>query len=108
MVATLAGIESIRPLGEKPADAVPLVYEGADLALAGLADAVDRSAHRQRLQQEIEALLKRIAGHEGRLTNEGYLNKAPAEKVRQTREELDLFREELTRKQEALKGLTDG
>ncbi len=108
MVSTLAGIETIRPLKDKPADAVPLVYEGADLALAGLADEVDRAAHRVRLQQEIEALVKRIAGHEGRLSNEGYLNKAPAEKVRQTRDELGLFREELARKQDALKSLADG
>jgi len=105
---TLAGLGAVEPIESKPGESVAFTFEGEALALAGLVDAVDRAAVRTRLSQEIESLRKRIAGHEGRLANQGYLAKAPVKLVEQTRAELASFGSELAAKQRELHALADG
>jgi valyl-tRNA synthetase len=108
VASALAGLGAVEPVDSKPAESVAFTFEGEALALAGLVEAVDRAAVRTRLSQEIESLRKRIAGHEGRLANEGYLAKAPVKLVEQTRAELASFASELAAKERELHALADG
>lgn len=63
-------------------------FEGAEYHLSDLADAVDASVERERLQKELDTLEKSIKGIEGRLSNPGYVDKAPEHLVQQTRDQL--------------------
>jgi valyl-tRNA synthetase len=47
---------------------------------------VDASAERARLTKVIEEKHRAIAGFKGKLSNAGYVNKAPAERVEETRQ----------------------
>ena len=53
-VETLAGLESVVPDRDAPADAIPLPFEGGQVLLSNLVDAVDRDAERKRLEKTIE------------------------------------------------------
>jgi valyl-tRNA synthetase len=58
------------------------------LGLTDLIDAADAGAEKQRLEREIAGHEKSIAAMNGRLSNEAYVNKAPAAMVQQTRDQL--------------------
>jgi valyl-tRNA synthetase len=60
---------------------------------------VDPEAERARLQKQHDTLTRGMRGIEGKLGNEGFLNKAPAELVQSERKRL----ESLTRELEAVK-----
>jgi valyl-tRNA synthetase len=85
---TLAGLESITteaPEGE----AVAFDFEGVELKLSNLADAVDASAERERLEARLKELEGSIGALEKRLSNPGYTDKAPAHLVAETRGKLE-------------------
>ena len=85
---TLAGLESITteaPEGE----AVVFDFEGVELKLSNLADAVDASAERERLEARLKELEGSIGALEKRLSNPGYTDKAPAHLVAETRGKLE-------------------
>jgi valyl-tRNA synthetase len=93
VVESLALIEAIEPLvkgtSEQPANpaaAIPLAFEGSEILLSGLVDALDASAERARLTKLLAEKDRSIAGFRNKLSNEGYLNKAPADKVEETRQ----------------------
>jgi valyl-tRNA synthetase len=89
VVEALAGIETVikSPEGLAAASgAIPLAFEGGEVLLSGLVDAVDASAERARLTKVIEEKHRAIAGFKGKLSNAGYVNKAPAERVEKTRQ----------------------
>jgi len=73
-----------------PSDAAPVIvlFEARELALSGLADAVDPEVERRTLRETLAKLDKDIALIEKRLANPGYADKAPAKLVRETREQL--------------------
>jgi valyl-tRNA synthetase len=106
VVATLAGLERIDPLpAERPAGAIPLAFEGHELLLEGVVDAVDADAERGRLEKLIEAKQKAIRGFEGKLGNEKYVNNAPAAVVEETRNRLAEAQADLTAAMKALESL---
>ncbi len=87
LVETLAGVETITT--DAPAGAAAaFTFESAEHRLSNLADAVDASVERERLSKALADLDKAIGGLEGRLNNPGYVDKAPAHLVDQTRAEL--------------------
>jgi len=106
VIPTLAGLETIKPLAAKESEDVPFSFEGEEQALANLAERVDLETQRKRLEEEIAGLEKRIQGHEGRLANRGYVEKAPEHLVQQTRDELEQFKKDLALKRETLNGLS--
>jgi valyl-tRNA synthetase len=85
VVETLAGVESIGPITSRPADAIPLAFEGSEILLTGLIEAIDTSAERTRLTKLMSEKERAIGGFRAKLSNEGYLAKAPADKVEETR-----------------------
>ena len=87
VVETLAGVGAVNALDEgRPEVASPLAFEGSEVLVSGLVDAVDLDAERTRLTKAIEAKSKQINGFEGKLSNEGYVNNAKPELVEETRQ----------------------
>tara|TARA_R110002072_G_scaffold65908_1_gene162889 strand:+ start:9629 stop:12694 length:3066 start_codon:yes stop_codon:yes gene_type:complete len=87
LIETLAGVESVS--GESPdGQAASFTFEGSEYQLSNLADALDEGAERERLEKELAAINKSIGGINGRLSNPGYTDKAPAHLVQQTRDQL--------------------
>jgi valyl-tRNA synthetase len=96
VVQTLAGVGSIVDVSAgQPAVASPFAFEGAEVLVSGLVDEIDVGAERLRLEKVIEAKSKQVAGFEGRLANEGYVNNAKPELVAETRELLEAARADL-------------
>jgi valyl-tRNA synthetase len=89
VVETLCGLESVeRRDADRPGDAIPLPFEGDELLLTGLVDAVDVESERARLAKLIEEKEKAVAGFTGRLANKGYVDNAPPAVVEETRARL--------------------
>jgi len=87
LIETLAGVESVS--GDAPdGQAASFTFEGSEYQLSNLADALDEGAERERLEKELAAINKSIGGINGRLSNPGYTDKAPAHLVQQTRDQL--------------------
>ncbi len=104
-VETLAGLETVDSLEEAPTHAISLPFEGGQVALSNLVDAVDVDQERARLEKTIEAKRKQIGGFEGRLGNEGYVKNAKPELVEETRRMLDAARADLEAAEAALAAL---
>ena len=106
VVQTLAKIKAVSPIGpNRPAGALPLAFEGGELLLSDLVDAVDAGAEKARLTKLIAEKDKAIAGFRGKLSNEGYLGKAHPEKVAETRQLLAKAEAEVTAARSALESL---
>ncbi|MCZ6734995.1 MAG: class I tRNA ligase family protein, partial [Planctomycetota bacterium] len=90
VVETLAGLESASLLDPSapPAGAIPLTFEGEQLRLSGLAEAVDPATERVRLAKLVQHKEQAAAGFRKRLDNDSYVNKAPANLVDETRTRL--------------------
>ena len=94
IVSTLAGLEGFTH-DEPDGSSVPARFEGHDLQLSNLVDAVDTDAERERLAKAIAANEKQAKAIEGRLSNPGYAEKAPAHLVEQSRQQLADLCEEI-------------
>lgn len=86
-------IESLAGLGkvtrEAPAgEGVTFLFGNVEHQLADLTDAIDVSAERDRLARQKADLEKKIAGLNGRLSNKGYIEKAPPKLVEETKQQL--------------------
>ncbi|MCE9589638.1 MAG: class I tRNA ligase family protein [Planctomycetes bacterium] len=103
-VETFANVElhEIGPKAEKPADAAATVVGDIELYLHGL---VQADAEKARLTKRSEELSRNIAALAGRLTNKAYTDKAPANLVQQTRDQLSAAERELATVNEQLKAL---
>ncbi len=94
IVSTLAGLEGFTH-DEPEGPSVPARFDGHDLRLSNLVDAVDAGAERERLAKTIAANEKQAKAIEGRLSNPGYAEKAPAHLVEQSRKQLADLCEEI-------------
>ena len=106
-IQTLAGVGEVVALenGERPAVASPLAFEGVEVLVSGLVDAMDVDAERARLTKLIDAKAKQVEGFEKRLSNPGYVNKAKPELVAETRQMLDVARNDLDAARNAMSAL---
>ena len=103
VVETLAGIGSVVDAdGERPPVAAPFAFEGAEVLISSLADVIDLGAERERLTKVVEAKATQVAGFEGRLGNDSFVQNAPESVVAETRARLDAARADLIAAQEAL------
>ena len=86
---TLAGLERIEPSpAVRPVAAVAIPFEGSEVLLEGLVDAVDPSAEIARLTKLIVERDKQAIGMRSKLSNEGYMAKAKPELIEETRKKL--------------------
>jgi valyl-tRNA synthetase len=89
VVETLAGLEKVAPTpATRPTGAVAIPFEGSELLLDGLVDAVDAGAEKSRLSKLIAEREKQASGMRAKLDNEGYVAKAPPSVVEETRKKL--------------------
>jgi len=89
VVETLAGLESVAPTpAARPAGAVAIPFEGSEVLLDGLVDAVDAGAEKSRLSKLIAEREKQASGMRAKLDNAGYVAKAPPAVVEETRKKL--------------------
>jgi valyl-tRNA synthetase len=106
MVRTLALLETVEPLGGRPAGAIPLAFEGSELLLIGLVEQVDVEAEKARLGKVIAQKQRAIAGFGNKLSNAGYIAKAPPEQVQETRRLLAQAEADLAAASKALESLS--
>ena len=89
VVETLAGLEKVEPSpASRPAAAVAIPFEGSEMLLDGLVDAVDAGAEKARLTKLIADREKQAAGMRAKLGNDAYIAKAPPALVEETRQKL--------------------
>ena len=104
----LAGAQEIsvtNELGEIPASDVHIVSEGVE-AVIPLASLVDLEQEKARIQKEIERVQGEIARANGKLSNEGFLAKAPESVVNEEKAKLANAGEMLAKLQERLAALS--
>ena len=77
------------------------------MLVSGLVDELDVESERVRLQKIIDGKSNQISGFEGRLANPGYVNNAKPELVAETRELLEVARNDLAAAEAALASLDD-
>ena len=87
LIETLANMEAgeIGPRVEKPAHAAGTVVGDVEIYVHNL---VEATSERDRLTKRLEEVRKSAATLEGRLSNKSYIDRAPANLVQQTREQL--------------------
>ncbi|MBE7021796.1 MAG: valine--tRNA ligase [Ruminococcaceae bacterium] len=85
-----------------PANAVSCVVDGAQIFMP-LDDLVDKEKEMARLAKEKENLLAEIKRVEGKLSNPGFVNKAPAQVVEEERKKETKYREMLEKVLENIK-----
>ena len=104
-VETLAGLEAVSSDAEAPSGALALPFEGGQVLLSNLVDAVDVDAERARLAKTIEAKRKQVAGFKGKLGNAGYVDNAPPHLVEETRAMLAAAEADLAAAEASLESL---
>jgi valyl-tRNA synthetase len=87
LIGRLARIDAFAFPGEPPKGSAQLILDEATLAIP-LADVIDLSAERKRLEKEIAKAEGEIAKIEKKLANENFLAKAPDEVVAENRDRL--------------------
>jgi valyl-tRNA synthetase len=106
VVEALAGLEAVHDLpAARPAGAVPLAFEGQELLLVNLVDAVDAGAERARLEKLVTDKSRVVAGFEAKLGNPGYLAKAKPELVAETRALMEQAKADIDAARRALDAL---
>ncbi len=97
-VETLAGVGTVADAsaGDLPTVSSAIAFEGSQVVVSDLTEAVDIDAEKDRLDKVIADLEKQIANFEGRLANEGYVNNAKPHLVQETRDQLVAAQADLT------------
>jgi len=104
IVQTMAGLSSVEAVhdGATPDGTIPLAIEGDQVFVGGLAEAVDVDAEQARLTRVCQEKEKAVVRYRSKLENKGYINKAPAAVVDQTREMLSEAEADLAASRKAL------
>ncbi|MFT7288233.1 MAG: valyl-tRNA synthetase [Halieaceae bacterium] len=93
----LAGLESLRWLGDEEAPVSATGLCGKLEILVPLADVIDREQELKRLDKEIDRLQSEVQRIEGKLANASFVEKAPEAVVAREREKLDTQRSSLAK-----------
>ncbi|MBG84863.1 MAG: valine--tRNA ligase [Phycisphaerae bacterium] len=102
-VLAMCTLEEIVELGDQ--DGIQVHVDGEVMHLMGSDEEVDVESERSRLQDRIAELRKSIGALKGRLDNPGYVEKAPAHLVEETRKTLEQSESDLATAEQALEGL---
>jgi len=106
LMRSLANVDRVSvqgELGERPANAAAINSGSARLYVL---DIIDTAAERSRLTKQAETLRKGIAAIEGKLGNDSFLAKAPADLVQRERDRLARLKAELAAVDSALAALS--
>jgi valyl-tRNA synthetase len=100
---TSAGTVAIVPAAERPSECAVAILPDVEIVLP-LAGLIDQEAEAAKLKKALADLDRQLPGLEGKLKNESFLARAPAEVVEQTRTKLA----ELKSQREAIMRVLDG
>ena len=103
-LTTLAFAEPITFAEEKPAHAIGAVLEGVEIYLP-LEGLIDTEKEIARLTKELDKVRKGAASTAGKLNNERFLSKAPAEVVQSERDKLVAAQEKISSLEQRIKQL---
>ncbi|WP_457646321.1 valine--tRNA ligase [Profundibacter sp.] len=106
LILRLARIESLTDAPDLPKGAVTIAVEGGVFALP-LADVIDVSAEKERLQKSLAKLEKEMGGLKGRLNNPKFVASAPEDVVAESRELLGQKEEEAAKLRAAMQRLDE-
>ena len=101
LIKRLARVEDLTWVETFPKGCITVAAEGATFGLP-LADIIDVSAEKARLEKTLAKLGKEIAGMEGRLKNPNFVDSAPDEVVAETRDNLAARQDEAAKLNAAL------
>ena len=102
VILTLAKTEL--KAGDKPENAVTVVTQLGDFMFA-LLELVDRDKELARLEKDKQTVMKDIDFLSSKLSNENFVNKAPAKLIEEQREKLSVAKEKLQRIEGSIKEL---
>lgn len=107
-IMSLAGLEelTITEPGEKPAQSVGTVVNGIGVFLP-LAGMVDIAEERRRIEKDLAEAEKELQRAQGKLANEGFVQKAPPEVVDKERQKAAALQATVERLQELLRELQE-
>lgn len=106
VIKRIARIDSLTDVETFPKGVVTVAVEGGSFGLP-LADIIDISAEKERLEKTLGKLAKELGGLRGRLNNPKFAASAPEAVVAETRANLVAREEEETKLNQALKRLAD-
>ncbi len=106
MIRRLARIDSLTETESFPRGCITVAVEGGTFGLP-LADVIDVTEERARLEKTLARLQKELGGLRGRLANPKFVDSAPEEVVAEARENLALREEEETKLRAALERLAE-
>jgi len=106
LIKRLARIESLTEVADLPKGAVTVPVEGGVFALP-LADVIDISAEKERLEKTIGKLAKEMGGLRGRLNNPKFVASAPDAVVAESRVQLEQKEAEEAKLKAAMQRLDD-
>ncbi|MFP7571235.1 valine--tRNA ligase [Marivita sp. S2033] len=106
LIKRLARIETLEEVASFPKGCATVPAEGATFGLP-LADIIDVSAEKDRLEKSVQKLGKEIGGLKGRLHNPKFVESAPDEVVAETRANLAAREDEEAKLNEALARLAE-
>ncbi len=106
LLKRLARLESLQATATPPSGAVQTVVDEATYYLP-LAGVIDVAQERARLEKAIEKLMAEIKSIDGRLSNPGYLAKAPEAVVAENRARRDEAAETVAKHEHAVKRLAE-
>ena len=87
IVSSLCGIENIST-SDTASGGFAVPFQGETIFLMNMLDDSQAQERNSRLEEEIASLEERVAGLQGRLSNDSYVNNAPAEVVQETKDML--------------------
>jgi valyl-tRNA synthetase len=106
MIKRLARIDSLSDVDRFPKGCITVTVEGGSFGLP-LADVIDVSEEKARLEKTLGKLEKELGGLRGRLNNPKFVASAPEDVVEEARENLALREEEETKLRAALHRLNE-
>ena len=105
-LAYASAVNFIAGKGQVPEKAVSAVCAAGEVFIP-LGELVDVEKELARLNKELEGLRKEVARAEGKLSNPGFVNKAPEKIVAEEREKLALNQDKLERLGERIAALQE-
>jgi valyl-tRNA synthetase len=107
-ILNLAGLETLilEDIGQKPSKALSSVVEGINIFLP-LADLVDMEAEIERIKKDLEEAERELGRAQNKLSNEGFIMKAPSQVVEKEREKVESYRATVVRLQSLLQEMQE-
>ena len=103
VIAAMAGLSGVVGFGEtRGPGAAVFAFDGEECWLDGLVDQVDTTAERARLEKVVADRRRAAEGYRGKLSNAGYVAKAPPKVVEETRAMLTSAEADLAAAERAL------